>query len=57
MIDRIIIATDTQWSLDSRLFYPYQWNKGTPYNQALKLDRICPENGSFDIVVQNVAKN
>ena len=30
-------------------------SKGVPYNEALKLNRLCLDNESFDIVVKNVA--
>ena len=40
--------TDTHQFLDPSSFHPYHCKKGMPYSQALRLNRICPDNESFD---------
>ena len=39
---------DTHQFLDPSSSCPYHCKKGIPYSQALRLNRICPDNESFD---------
>ena len=39
--------TDTHQVLDPSSFYPRHCKKGIPYNQALRLNRICSDNDNF----------
>ena len=43
-----IKLTDTHQFLDPSSSHPYHCNKGIPYCQALKLNRIGSYNESFD---------
>ena len=40
--------TDTHQFLDPTSCHPYHCKKGIPYSQALKLNRICSDIGTFD---------
>ena len=42
------IPTDTHQFLDPSSSHPYHCKKGIPYSQALRLNRICSDNESFD---------
>ena len=48
MMDLFVKPTDTHQFLDPRYSHPYQCKKGIPYSQALRLNRICSDNESFD---------
>ena len=55
MIDRGTVMTDlfvkpsnTHQFLDPSSSHPYQCKKELPYSQALRLNRICSGNESFD---------
>ena len=48
MTDLFVKPTDTHQFLDTSSFYPYHCKKGIPYSQALRLNRICADNKSFD---------
>ena len=48
MMDLFVKPTDTHHFLDPRYSHPYQCKKGIPYSQALRLNRICSDNESFD---------
>ena len=39
---------DTSQFLDPTSCYPYHYKKGIPYSQALRLNRICSDNETFD---------
>ena len=47
MTDLFVKPTDTQF-LDSSSSHPYHCKKGIPYSQAIRLNRICSDNESFD---------
>ena len=40
--------TDTHWFLYPSSSHPYHCKKGVLYSQALRLNRICSDNKSFD---------
>ena len=40
--------TDTHQFLDPSYSHPYHCKKEVPYSQALRLNRICSDNESFD---------
>ena len=40
--------TDSHQYLQSNSHHPFYCKRGTPYIQALRLNRICPETNSFD---------
>ena len=42
------MSTDTHQFLDPSSSHPYHCKKGIPYSQALRLNRICSDNESFD---------
>ena len=42
------MSTDTHQFLDPRSTHPYHCKKGISYSQALRLNRICSDNESFD---------
>ena len=42
------MPTDTHQFLDPSSSHPYCCKKGIPYSQALRLNRICSDNESFD---------
>ena len=48
MTDLFVKPTDTHLFLDPSSSHPYHCNKGIPYSQALRLNRICSDNESFD---------
>ena len=48
MTDLFVKPTDTHQFLDPSSSYPYHCKKGIPYTQALRLNRICSDNESFD---------
>ena len=48
MTDLFVKPTDTHQFLDLSSTHPYHWKKGIPYSQALRLNRICSDNKSFD---------
>ena len=43
-----ITPTNTHQFLDPSCSHPYDWKKEIPYIQALRLNRICSDNKSFD---------
>ena len=48
MTDLFVKPTDTNQFLDPSSSHPYHCKKGIPYSQALRLNRICSDNESFD---------
>ena len=48
MTDLLVKPVDTRRFLDPRSSYPYCYKKGIPYSQALRFNRICSDNESFD---------
>ena len=48
MTDLFIKPTDTHQFLDLGSSHCYHCKKGIPYSQALRLNRICSCNESFD---------
>ena len=48
MTDLLVKPTDTHQFLDPNSSHPYHCKKRIPYNQALRLNRICSDNESFD---------
>ena len=48
MTDLFVKPTNTHQFLDPNSSYPYHCKKGIPYSQALRLNRICSDNESFD---------
>ena len=46
--DLFVIPTDTHQLLDPTSCHPYNCKKGIPYRQALRLNRICSDNETFD---------
>ena len=48
MPDLFVKPTDTHQFLDPSSFHPHNCKKGIPYTQALRLNRICSHNESFD---------
>ena len=48
MTDLFVKPTDTHQFLDHSSSHPYHCKKGIPYSQALRLNRICSDNESFD---------
>ena len=48
MADLFVKPTDTHQFLDPSSSDPYHCKKGIPYSQALRLNRICSDNESFD---------
>ena len=46
--DLFVKPTDTHQFLDPSSSHFYHCNKGIPYCQALRLNRICSDNDSFD---------
>ena len=48
MTDLLVKPTDTHQFLDPSSSHPYHCKKGIPYSQALRLNRICSDNESFD---------
>ena len=48
MTDLFVKLTDTQQLLDPSSSHPYHCEKGIPCSQALRLNRICSDNESFD---------
>ena len=48
MADLFVKPTDTDQFLDPGSSHPYHFRKGNPYSQALRLNRICSDNESFD---------
>ena len=46
--DLFVKPTDTHQFLDPTSCHPYHCKKGIPYSQALRLNRICSDNGTFD---------
>ena len=48
MADLSVKPTDTHQFLDPSFSHPYHCKKGIPYSQALRLNRICSDNESFD---------
>ena len=47
MTDLFVKPTDAHQFLDPSSFHPYHCKKGTPYSQALRLNRICSDTESF----------
>ena len=54
--DLFVKPTDTQQFLDPLSSHPYHCKKGIPYSQALRLNRICSDNGKFDKCCNNWKK-
>ena len=48
MTDLFVKATDTHQFSDSSSYHPYHYKKRMPYSQALRLNKICSDNESFD---------
>ena len=48
LTDLFVKPTDTHQFLDPSSSHPYHCKKGIRYSQALRLNRICSDNGSFD---------
>ena len=48
MTDLFVKPTDTHQFLDPSSSHPYHCKKGIPYSQALRLNKICSDNESFD---------
>ena len=48
MTDFFVKSTDTHQFLDPSSSHPYHCKKGIPYSQALRLNKICSDNKSFD---------
>ena len=48
MADLAFNHTNIHPFLDPSFSYPYHCKKGVQYTQALRLNRICLENESFD---------
>ena len=48
MTDLFVKPTNTHQFLDPSSSHPYHFKKGIPYSQALRLNRICSDNESFD---------
>ena len=48
MTDLFVKPTDMHQFLDPSSSHPYHCRKGIPCSQALRLNRICPDNKSFD---------
>ena len=48
MTDLFVKSTDTYQFLDSSSSQPYHCKKGISYSQALRINRICSDNESFD---------
>ena len=48
MTDLFVKPTDTHQFLDPSSSHPYHCKKGIPYSQALRLNRICSDNESFN---------
>ena len=48
MTDLFAKPTDIHQFLDPSFSHPYHFKKGIPYSQALRLNRICSGNKSFD---------
>ena len=46
--DLFIKCTDTHKLSDPTSCHPYQCKKGIPYSQAIRLNRICSDNKTFD---------
>ena len=46
--DLFVKPTDTHQFLDPTSCHPYHCKKGIPYSQALRFNRICSNNESFD---------
>ena len=46
--DLFVIPTDTHQLLDPTSCHPYNCKKRIPYRQALRLNRICSDNETFD---------
>ena len=47
-IDLLFKPTDTHQSIDPISCHPYHCKKGVPCSQALRLNRICSHNDTFD---------
>ena len=47
--DLYVKQTDSHQYLDPSSCHPYHCTKSIPYSQALRLNRICSENVSFDL--------
>ena len=48
MTDLLVKPTDTHQFLDPNSSHPHHCKKRIPYNQVLRLNRICSDNESFD---------
>ena len=46
--DLFVKPTDTHQFLDPTSCHPYHCKKGIPYSQALRVNRICSDNETFD---------
>ena len=46
--DLFVKPTETHQFLDPTSCHPYHCKKGIPYSQALRLNRICSDNETFD---------
>ena len=48
MTDLFVKPSDTNQFLDPSSSHPYHCKKGIPFSQALRLNRICSDNGTFN---------
>ena len=48
MKDLVVKPTNTHPFLDTSSSHPYRYKERVPYTQALRLNRICFDNESFD---------
>ena len=54
--DLFVKPTDTHQFLDSTSCHPYHCKKEIPYSQALRFNRICSDNETFDRRCNNLEK-
>ena len=54
MTDLFVKPTDTHQFLDPSSSHHYHCKKRIPYSQALRLNRICSDNESFDNCCNNL---
>ena len=54
--DLFVKPTDTHQFLDPTSCHPYHCKKTIPYSQALRFNRICSDNETFDRRCNNLEK-
>ena len=54
--DLFVKPTDMHQFLDPNSCHPYHCKKGIPYSQALRLNRICLDNETFDRCCNDLEK-